>query len=169
VLCFDQSLAALGWVWLQSTAQGLRVLALGSITTNPKDWPTGHEGTLQRAVHVATEIRQVVQGALGPETLLGNLDAIAHETPPVASHMSRPESSLLAALGVRLLAETFALPVVMIANQHSKSVLTGHPNTDKKGWHLALSGYDIAGPVPKNEGQRDAACLAVTYFLDRSI
>ncbi len=86
--------------------------------------------------------------------------------------MVRPESSLLAALGCRLALAPQGLYDMrweMVQNQHSKTVLTGKRDATKKEWHAALGYYPIAGiELASNEGQRDAACLALTYLIDHA-
>jgi hypothetical protein len=56
------------------------------------------------------------------------------------------------------------VPRVIVANQHSKSVLVGNGNATKKQWHEGLRPYAIHLP---NEATRDAGCLGLTYLIDQ--
>ena len=162
VLCIDQSLSATGWVLVNSMGDRLHVHTAGSIVTKPENYPNGYEGTLQRALYVARRLDQVVKDAHG-------VDAVVHETPPLAvGRMSRPEASLLASLGVRMAADKYGRRVVMVQNQHSKKVLLDvSRDVTKREWHGALNRYTIEGrELVTNEGQRDALCLALTHFID---
>lgn len=167
VLAVDQSLAALGWVWLVHYINGLEVLDKGSVRTKPEDFPKSHEGTLQRALVVHQQWGDQVYTAMDRYPVWGDNTVFVHETPPVGSRMARPESSLLSALAVRLALQGLDLPAaIMVSNQHSKAVLVGNANAEKKTWHTALDRYSFAGAMPSNEGERDALCLALTYLWD---
>lgn len=163
VLAVDQSLSALGWVWLQHTPETLCVVSKGSVRTNPGDFPKGHEGNLQRAVAVYEEFRTQIFAQAGRMHEI----SVVHEAPPVGSHMSRPESSLISATVIRIWAYDQGLPLVMVANQHSKSILVHNANATKKEWHTALDRLLISGHKVSNEGERDALCLALTYLIDQ--
>lgn len=161
VLAFDQSVGATGWAVMRSGQSGVLVDAVGSIRTDPNDYPLGHEGTLQRAVYVHDEMAKVFAST--------SAEHCVHETPPVGGKMARPESSLLGGLAVRILANRFGLALVMVQNQHSKSVICGNGNATKPQWHAGLTKFDLQGVKPTNEGQRDAVCLALTFFIDRAV
>lgn len=162
VLAFDQSVMATGWALLGAHRDGhLQIVSAGSFLLPAENYPSGHEGTLRRGMEVARRAEAVIvqQQAWFP--------TIVHEAPPVGGRMARPESSLVAALAVRIAAERRGLSVAVVQNQHSKKVLTGSANAEKKVWHQALGHYSILGKdLLTNEGRRDAACLALTYLID---
>jgi len=161
ILVFDQSVSATGWVVLAS-AKDLRVLAAGSFLLPAVDYPSGHEGTLRRGVVITQQAEEVLT-----RYHFFGISRVIHEAPPVGGRMARPESSLVAALAVRVAAERFGLPVSCVQNQHSKKVLTGSATVDKKDWHRALGRYSIDGKHKvTNEGQRDALCLGLTFLID---
>ena len=163
VLVFDQSLSATGWVVLEGDQNVLTVLTAGSIRLRAADFPGGHEGTLLKAMAVADQVDSVV------DRLARVVSHVVHEEPPLAvGRMTRPESSLLAALCVRLAAERARLRVSTVQNQHSKKVLTGASReVTKKQWHAGLDRLTIVGrDKATNEGERDALCLGVTYLAD---
>lgn len=162
VLAFDQSLSATGWVRLWSSPDsGLRVLAAGSVLLHAKDFPAGSEGSLRKAVDLHGRMAGVCKDWLWPETVL------VHEAPPAGGAMSRPESSLMAALSLRLAA---GREPVVVQNQHSKKVLVNNANATKKQWHTALDAISIEGRnLVRNEGERDALCLALTYLYDEML
>lgn len=167
VLAVDQSLGALGWVWLLNDDGGLSVLAKGTVRIKPDDFPVGHEGTLLRGLEVYRQFGEQMSDARTP-VLPWQQTVFVHETPPVGGRMARPESSLVSAMAVRIyVANEIGRPMTMVANQHSKSVLVGNANATKKVWHTGLGYFTIGGTMPTNEGERDALCLAVTYFYDQ--
>jgi hypothetical protein len=164
VVCFDQSIANTGWVYVTSGPEGVLLRDCGSIPILPEGYPRGHEGTLMRGDVLGSKIERILN------TIPGDVHVL-HETPPIATgKMSRPESSLVAAAVIRQVARRLGLPVSMVANQHSKKVLVGNGNADKKQWHKALDRLPWSshvGAKPTNEGQRDAFCLALTYLLEK--
>ena len=164
VLAVDQSLSALGWAQVTSDADGVRVVATGSVVHKPEDFPRGHEGTLAKGMALSRALREVWGGLDDPPEGL----AFVHETPPVGSRMARPESSLVSAMVVRLVVdELFHDVVFTVANQHSKTVMTGSPKATKREWHAGIPHFDLGpGAKPRNEGERDAVCLAITWFYD---
>lgn len=160
VVAFDQSIANTGWIHLRSDAQGLQVLACGSLAVPPEGYPKGHAGTLLRADHLAW----LADGILRRLPVTN----VVHETPPIATgRMSRPESSLVSAAVIRQVAQRHGHPVTMVSNQHSKKVLVGNGNATKHQWHEVLQRVTLLGSKPTNEGQRDAACLALTYLIEK--
>ena len=159
VLAFDQSITATGWIRLISGRGGLHVIEVGSISCPPDGYPKGHAGTLLRAEYVAKEMASILRR-------VPVLDVV-HELPAVGGRMARPESSLLAALALRIEARRQGHGVHIVQNQHSKKVLVGNGNASKSEWHAGISKFTYSGPKPTNEGQRDAFCLGLTFLLDR--
>lgn len=163
VIAFDQSIANTGWVYLVSDHKGVTVIGCGSLAVPPAGYPKGHEGTLLRADHLGFLVDDVFRSRMAPEM-------VVHETPPIATgKMSRPESSLVAAAVIRQVAQRHDYKISMVSNQHSKKVLVGNGNADKKQWHKALDRlpWSHLGQKPTNEGQRDALCLGLTYLLEK--
>lgn len=161
VLCFDQSISATGWVYVESGATGVIVRDCGSIMVPPGDFPKGNAGSLLRTDVMATAVDDVLRRCPTPMVL--------HEVPPVSNaKMSRPEASLMAAVAIRQVARRAGCTIEMVDNRHSKKVLTGNGNADKKQWHAALSAqpWRHAGPPVSNEGQRDALALALTWLAE---
>lgn len=161
VLAFDQSIANTGWVLLESDKEGIWVRDCGSLAVPPEGYPKGHAGTLLRADHLAV---------LAGPVLRIPVTTVVHETPPVATgKMSRPESSLVSAAVIRQAALREGHTVVMVSNQHSKKVIAGNGNADKKAWHAAMEQmpWHHFGTKPTNEGQRDAMCLGLTWLIEK--
>lgn len=162
VMAFDQSIANTGWVHLTyDRREGLVVRSCGSLALPPDGYPKGHEGTLLRADDL---------GDLVESLLKVPVTTVVHETPPVMiGKMARPESSLVSAAVIRQVARRQGHQIVMVSNQHSKKILTGNGNADKKMWHQAIERFDWShrGQWPTNEGQRDAMCLALTFLIEK--
>lgn len=162
VLAFDQSITATGWVHVSCRRGEAEVVKVGSIKCPPDGYPKGHEGTLLRAEYVGTQMAAILRSVAAL--------TVVHEMPPVATtKMSRPESSLLTALALRIEARRQGHDVVVVSNQHSKKLLVGNGNATKPQWHKALDRlpWTHTGYRPTNEGQRDAMCLALTYLIEK--
>lgn len=152
IIAFDQSLSDTGWALIQ----GNEILEVGNI--RPKTELTGHAGNLEKAEILHYEaccLFDRLNGYAYPKLVI--------ELPPVGNRMMRPESSLLAALAVRL-----AYPIidgcVMVGAQKAKKRITGTANATKKMVRegvLALNPAVSELPI-KNEAIYDALALAWT-------
>lgn len=166
VMAFDQSLSALGWIFLNHEGDTLEVLAKGSVRTEPADFPTSHQGTLERGLAVYDALGEQWE-AFEPRFPGWPWAHFVHEYPPVGGRMARPESSLVSAMVVRIfISRDIGMPMTMVSNQHSKSVLVNNGNATKREWHRGLEGFPLTGALPTNEGERDALCLGLTHLLD---
>lgn len=167
VLAFDQSLSATGWVHLRKAPAQLWVVAAG--TESGGDPQTrGPEQSLDRGLALYDKVVHVVSRYLNRAVQIPVL--IVFETPPVGGKMSRPESSLLAGLVVKIAADRMAGPrPVMVSAQRAKKVICGDANADKRDAHASLllncapwiSGYSAI----TNEAHRDAAMIGLTALL----
>lgn len=156
VIAFDQALANTGWVQVQFKRGHLPiVIEVGMLGTEAPDLK-GHAANLTRSLDLYHQFGWVLDRRV--------CDLVVHETPPVGSHMSRPESSLLAADGLWHTADRLGLTVKMVANQRAKKILAGNAKVDKRGLRLAVLQHlpDLERRRPANEHTYDAAALALT-------
>jgi Holliday junction resolvasome RuvABC endonuclease subunit len=169
IIAFDQSLSNTGFVVLNSQNRFLQHEIVFEKTGMLKaiDDLKGHEKTLDRGMDLFWEIQDVCK-AHRP-------DAVIFETPPAGGKMSRPESSLLAALTIRLAAliENPFVKLVMMSRQKAAKRWTGNGNADKKVVRAALEklmeAHKITRPTgPWNEHVVDALSLGL-LFMEGSI
>lgn len=155
VVAFDQSLSSTGWAKVKIIGGQAVVREVGNIKTSAV--AKGHEDNLQRAMLVHRQVLQVMAMAKEGDTL------VVHETPPVGGRMSRPESSLLAALGIRLAAQSLGMPLHMVGAQRAKKLLTGNSNADKKEVRATIDRVFpiVATLKPRNDDTYDAIALAL--------
>lgn len=155
VLSFDQALANTGWVWVTHRGGGEYTLQAGMLVP-PEMNAKGNELSLRRGGWLFDQIfGMVIEGAPG---------VVLHEEPPVArGRMSRPESSLLAALAVRNAVGSKAVPV---SAQTAKKRFAGDPNADKRLVRQGLlSVFPPAATLkPLNEHIIDALALALVWI-----
>lgn len=135
IIAFDQSLSKTGYVVLSNLPKTYMDTEFKFEQTgmlNAKDDLKGHEKTLDRGMDLFWEIQDVCK-AHRP-------DAVIFETPPAGGKMSRPESSLLAALTIRLAAiiENPFVKLHMMSRQKAAKRWTGNGNADKKVVRAAL-------------------------------
>lgn len=154
ILAFDQSLRNTGWALLV----GVEVVQTGMLKTT--EVSKGHLDSLLRAERMYEDVGDLMA------SLYPRPQVIVHEMPPVAlpGRMMRPESSLLAALAIRIaVASIPQVPVVMIGAQQAKRRWTGKGNAKKaevKVAVLALDPHDTVRTMkPMNEHTIDAIAL----------
>lgn len=155
VLAFDQSLGNTGWVLLDCGSGGKPLVRLVGHITPAANQAKSHEGTLLKAESIFPQIMQVIATA----KQVGLQLRVAYETPPVGGKMMRPESSLLAALDVRLAARLQDVTDLhMVAAQSVKFRFTGQRDADKRVMHEVLyrEHPGIRDLAPNNEHTRDA-------------
>jgi hypothetical protein len=173
LLAFDQTCAKTGWVHMrvrrQTSRTWLTVYEMGIIRQPKVPDRVGFEDTLVRAEWMAEEILDRVE-QIAKAPMHEGLE-IVHEMPAV--HGYRPESSLMAALGVRQAATEYELKVTMVNNQHMRSVIGGPGCVDKADTRKALEAmlYQMPDPVIPtkmrwNEDNRDALGLGLAHLID---
>lgn len=137
VIAFDQALAETGYVVIQGlhTHSPPRIETTGMLTAT--DDVKGHEKTLLRASTLYWEVKDLI--AFHKPTMDNLRLIVVHETPPIANKMSRPESSLLASLAIRVAAMESGCRVVMHQRQRAYKRFTGSANADKKFMKEALT------------------------------
>jgi Holliday junction resolvasome RuvABC endonuclease subunit len=166
VLCFDQTVNATGWAIIAHDDAGLTIPATGTVRPPPEDELSGFEASLVRALYVSKMFVTVML-----TTSIFEPDAIVHEMPAVAGY--RIESSLLAALGVRMAASTvLPLSVHMISNQSMKALLL-HPDQreEKKYVGHMLTRYltlNSQRGQTWNQHNHDAVALGLTYLHQKA-
>jgi hypothetical protein len=168
VLAFDQSIRATGWTVISTHCrQGAEVvLASSQLTKTPEQ--RGWESTLADATTLALKLRDLLHHLKAD--LAFPIDQVVHEL-PIAGRLKggkpkRPESSALAALGVRLVAHDFGLPLTALAAQSAKRLVTGDIRSEKREAHTALAQLPWLQGQDKltNEGKRDAALLGLLWL-----
>lgn len=155
ILSFDQALANTGWVWIVHKGGGEYMLQTGMLIP-PEMNVKGNELSLRRGNWLFDQIFWMV--------IEGSPDVVLHEEPPVArGRMSRPESSLLAALAIRNAAGPKA---VAVSAQKAKKRFAGDPNADKRLVRKGLlSVFPPAATLkPLNEHIIDALALALVWI-----
>lgn len=156
VLGVDQSLSNTGMV----------VVAIGTVPDllskhmlTSRSAVEGTESALRRAVELHGEFRNFMKLMSSWE-----VDEIIHETPPTANRMQRPESSLLAAMGLRLAAEEFGLPYLAVHSNTAKLHFTGSGVAKKPVMHERMWGiYPEIKAKKLNEHQADALALVIAH------
>jgi Holliday junction resolvasome RuvABC endonuclease subunit len=166
IIAFDQSLSNTGYVVLDTSSPTFHIGPLKLMTTGmlkAKNDLKGHENTLFRGMDLFWEIQDVCRQ--------WRPDSVIFETPPVGGRMARPESSLLAALSLRLAAiiENPFVKLVMISRQQAAKRWTGNGNADKRVVRAALdqvlTTHEIARcDGPWNEHVYDALSLGLLYM-----
>jgi hypothetical protein len=166
VIAIDQSLANTGIVAMIHHESQLRVVGAESWKID-SDGAVGHEDSLRRAVLVAAMLGEFLDDYRGPEWVL------RHELPiPLKPNPKiwRPESSLIAATAVRVIASERRIPVAeMMGAQTHKRITSGQANADKISHHAALehlaAGLGVGGwELVTNEAKRDAASIALAHL-----
>lgn len=158
VLAFDQTIAKTGWAYVIFIAGSPILKATGTIVQEATGIK-GYEDYLVRAMTLRREINAVYQ-RVATATLL-NLDVV-HEAPPMGGgKLNKPESSLTAAVVVRLTCPG----ATSVHARHARKVLTGNVNADKKQVREALFRYwpSFAEIKPMNYDISDAIALAITH------
>lgn len=166
IISFDQALSETGYVVIQSlgphSPPRFEATGMLSATHDVK----GHENTLLRAASLYLEAKDLI-AYHKPSMDLSFV--VVHETPPTSAgpgRMARPESSLLAALAIRIAAMESGCRVVMRARQKAYKRFTGSGNADKKYMKEALTklldARGIQRPTgPWNQHVIDALGLAL--------
>jgi Holliday junction resolvasome RuvABC endonuclease subunit len=155
VLVFDQTISKTGWAFGVSREDRFEVRATGVFLTDML--ASGHEDNLRRAVRCYRQYKALLQSFVP--------DMIVHEMPPISNAYVRGDSSLVAAVAVRLAHdETFSsIPIRMVSAQHAKKVLTGNAKASKaevKFEVLKLADC-LAQMKPLNQDVTDAVALAL--------
>lgn len=152
ILAVDQALANTGLIWFTGPDP---IVVEGKGLLRSKGLLDGNEASLNRAAEMTDEF----------DIILGypHLEYIIYEIPPLGNLVQRPESSLLAAMALRVAARGRNLKTVGVSANKAKRVLTGSGNAAKKKVREAL--YEKY-PVFKglNEHQADAAALIIAHF-----
>jgi Holliday junction resolvasome RuvABC endonuclease subunit len=166
IIAFDQSLSKTGYVVLSNRGNTFSTPEFCFETTGmltAKDDLKGHEKALDRGMDLFWEIQDVCR-AHRP-------DSVIFETPPVGGKMSRPESSLLAALTIRLAAiiENPFVKLIMMSRQKAAKRWTGNANADKKVVRAALEALMEAHKIERptgywNEHVCDALSLGLLFM-----
>jgi Holliday junction resolvasome RuvABC endonuclease subunit len=153
----DQSLANSGIV-LMECAEVPKIISKTMLrSTTLLD---SSEATLRRAEDMVEEFRLF----LGDHSHIVRIDLIIHETPPRANQLQRPESSLLAALALRLAAKPLGLSYTSVTANAAKKHFTGSGNATKAKMRERMwERYPEFKTFKLNEHQADAAALVVTY------
>lgn len=165
LLAFDQTLVNCGMVDI-TTVEGRPIITATQTLRTPQFATRGHELNLDRSV----VMQDLVMANINRAREAGDIDVIVYETPPVANRMARPESSLLGAHCVRYTAYKYGILTVSISAQKAKTTIAGFAKADKKAAHEALKRrYSVLQgyPLLRNEHERDALMLAITYLIER--
>lgn len=166
VIAIDQSLAHTGIVSVINHQGFFRVIQAESWKID-SDGAVGHEDSLRRAVLLSTVLREFFQEHRNPAWV------IRHELPLPLNNpkINRPESSLVAATAVRVVAAELSIPIAeMMGAQTHKRITCGKANADKIEHHAALaylaSDLGIGGwELVTNEAKRDAASIAIAHLF----
>lgn len=172
VLAVDQSISGCAAVLLaahrQPSGPSLSVMVAQKFATTPVE-AGGYEETLQRAQELYGRLAAWITQQVVPR--IRTDVEVVHEQPPVGGgRVIRPESSLLAALALRIVAETFAFPVQrMVAPQTHKGFICGNRSADKREHHAALkrvaADLRVSGmELVTNEDLRDALSIGLTHL-----
>jgi Holliday junction resolvasome RuvABC endonuclease subunit len=153
ILVVDQSLAATGWALMADMA----VIDTGMCKTEGEG--KGHEDTLRRGRELWYQFRDILFSH-------PPIDMVVHELPPIGSAMMRPESSLVAAMSLRLAIESVQeeiIPVKMIGAQAVKKRLTGQGGASKRQVSQVVRRIcpEVIGMKPMNYNVTDAIGLGL--------
>lgn len=164
VLGFDQTVRNTGVALVESTPAGCVVLHAETARTSAAV-QAGWDSTLRSAADQADQLAELVSRLVGrwPDLV------VVHELPAVGAAF-RPESSILAALGVHLAARPHGRPVHLVQNQQMKRLVTGDAKATKDGVKralLAMPWLDGREHLT-NADIRDAAALALTWLAKRA-
>lgn len=162
VLGFDQAMRFTGWALLEVKDGQPDVLDAGCLTTEPNG-QSGWAGTYESQVEMADKIMMVL-GQHGETATM-----IAHESPPAAGKLNRPDASIMAGMSIRVLSRILypATPVLMIGKQRAANQLTGNPKAKKQmipavlcqvSW---LKGLHRLQSEPKYRAEHEYDALAI--------
>jgi Holliday junction resolvasome RuvABC endonuclease subunit len=152
LLAVDQSLAATGWALMCDMA----VMQTGMCKTEGEG--RGHEDNLRRGRELWYQFREIL--------FVHPIHMVVHELPPIGSAMMRPESSLVAAMSLRLAVESVQeeiIPVKMIGAQAVKKRLTGQGGASKRQVSQVVRRIcpEVVGMKPLNYNVTDAIGLGL--------
>lgn len=162
VVAFDQSLGGCAAVALTHSALGMTVARAQSFKVSVPE-VGGHEESLAKAEALTGEIRAWIE-VLDP---FDKAWIVVHEQPPGlrGRKIRNPESSMLAALAVRLGCQGYTRTPMVGRQSHAKFIC-GDGNATKIDHHAALK--ELAHELPirnfevvTNEGKRDALSIAL--------
>lgn len=166
VMAFDQSLSATGVVVLVNDGvEGLRVLWAGTVRTKTTEGLGGHEENLERALDIRHRYTEVLNNRWIKDM------SVVHEMVPVGGPLRSPESSLLAAVALRIAAEDLGCPLEpSVAPKRHRKAICGNANAKKPEAHRALTNLATLLPIGgyslvTNEATRDALAIGLTHLL----
>lgn len=175
VFAFDQSLSACGFVAVGGQIRDgkpfVAISAAQRIAVELNDGSTGYERELRRALILRDEIADRALGlALTWNQFSADIEVV-HEAPPIGGgRMRSPESSLLAAMAVRMAFTDDRYHLrPMVAPRTHKVFVSGNARATKGEHHAALkqvmADLEIQGAESiTNEAHRDALSVALTHF-----
>ena len=154
--CFDQTLSKAGSASLLFSKDGT-ITPVRSKMFEPSTDEEGNEGNFRKGVALHNAFVKWLQDE--------HIDFVAHEAPPVGGgKLHRPESSLMAALALRIACDSLAVPVVMVRPQDAKKRLTGDGKAEKRDVKLAIEALlpDVRNLRPWNQDVSDAIAVGLT-------
>lgn len=166
-LALDQALSNTGGAFLRGWKGEVRIVGTFHWKAKPADFAKGHPGNLQRAELLWDRLSTVLTPA-------NALDGVIYATPPAGGRLSRPESALLGANTIRLLARLVDTPAHMVSDQHARKVLAGIKGNTKgdvakkemRAWVEQHVGRDGSGPW--NYDVTDAVALGVCWMVENT-
>lgn len=164
ILAVDQALAKIGWAFISCDGVDRRVLATGMCRAEATDYK-GYEDSLRRGTFLAQQLRPVVRGEAWAK-LWGIPDVVVHEMPPIMGPASRrADSSLLAAMTVRVVCDEHWMACAMLNRQHVyKQLGLGRQATKREVADYVRSVVPdlvVRKPGPLNEDTYDAIALGL--------
>lgn len=155
LLAFDQTLAKAASILL--VVRGT-IVPFSSAMHETSEMARGNEDSLLRGTDLFLRFKRLLAD-LHP-------DLVSHETPPVSSiraKMSRPESSLCAALALRCAAADLGIPVHMVGAQRGKTRLTGNSKAEKRDVKAAIERMvpEVLQLKPWNQDISDAMAVGI--------
>jgi Holliday junction resolvasome RuvABC endonuclease subunit len=154
IACFDQTLSKTGAALLVCRAS--KLVPMRSMMFKPTTEEEGNEANFFKGVELHNAYRIWL---VSHEVAL-----VAHESPPVGGgKLMRPESSLMAALALRIACDGLGLPVVMVRPQDVKKRLTGNAKAEKKDVKLAIEQFipEVSDLRPWNQDVSDAIGVGI--------
>jgi Holliday junction resolvasome RuvABC endonuclease subunit len=157
LLCCDQTISKTGWSILRcnTDTQTIVVTDTGMIVTPPTGIK-GYQDYLLRGEDLALALQPLIEHR--------NPDVIVHEEPPMGTGLRSPESSLAAAMVIRIVGQQHKIKTVSVHSKKAKKHLTGNGNADKKEVREVVLGRVrmLADKPRMNYDISDAIALGVT-------
>lgn len=170
VIAFDQSLSKTAGMCVHREGAGVVVRGVHQLAGHTD--AEGDEGNLQKGVTIYHRLIEFLMSMKGhhPHEQI----TVVHEAPPVGGGaIMRPESSLLAALALRIAADRLDIPVApMVSPSQHKKAICGNARADKPEAHAALAQLAVSLPIRgyervTNADKRDALCVGLAYLARR--